>query len=184
MAVAGGLATAGLGAFFSNRRPHDRPAAPPPAERTRDRLELRDGRLVDRETGQPFSGLLVEHHPNGARKVAIEIADGRPHGLSRGWYPDGRPEVVEHFVAGVAHGPRTRWHPNGAKRSEARIVNGRLSGPFVQWHDNGAKAAELTMIDGRPAGVCLGWHRSGAPKSRVVMRAGEVVSRQYWNDLP
>lgn len=168
-------------------RPGDEPAEvdpPPIEERMRDHLDLREGVLFERESSVPFTGLLVEFYPGGNRKVAIEVAGGKPHGRSRGWYRNGQIEVVEHFVNGVAHGPRTRWFENGRKRSEARIEGGQIVGTFVQWHNNGRKAAEATLVDGKPDGVCRGWHPSGAPKSRVEMRAGAVVSCEYWEDQP
>ena len=151
-------------------------------ERTREQLELRDGRLFEPGATDAFSGRLVGFYPERKPKVSIEISDGHPHGLSRGWYENGQLEVEEHFVKGTAHGLRTRWYENGRKRSEAQIENGQISGTFVQWHDNGAKAAEATMIAGKPDGVGRGWHRSGAPKSRVELRSGAVVSREYWED--
>lgn len=168
---------------------HSRPApeaadavVQPVVERTRDQLELRDGQLFEPDGDQAFAGLLVEFYPDAGRKVAIEIRDGKPHGLSRGWYRNGQLEVEEQFVAGVAHGPRTRWHPNGLKRSEAQIEHGQITGTYVQWHDNGRKAAEATIVNGQPDGICRGWHPSGNPKSCVELRAGEVVSREYWED--
>jgi antitoxin component YwqK of YwqJK toxin-antitoxin module len=174
-----------LVAWFLRSADEPAEAEPPPvADRTRDQLDLREGVLFERESSNPFTGLLVEFYPDGNRKVAIEIEGGRPHGLSRGWYRNEQLEVQEHFVQGVAHGPRTRWFENGRKRSEARIENGQIVGRFVQWHDNGRKAAEAVLVDGKPHGVCRGWHPSGAPKSRVELRNGEVVSREYWEDAP
>ena len=38
------------------------------------------------------------------------------------------------------------------------------------------------MVGGVADGLSRGWFRSGAPKSRVVMKAGEVVSREFFED--
>lgn len=167
--------------------PSDRgaPQPPPPVvERTRDQLELRDGRLFETGAGEPFAGLLVGSYPSGQRKIAIEIHDGKPHGRSRGWHDNGQLEVDEQFVDGVADGPRTRWYENGQMRSSAQIEGGVITGTFTRWHDNGHKAAEATMVDGKPDGVSRGWHPSGAPKSMVELRGGQIVSREYWHDSP
>ena len=85
---------------------------------------------------KPFEGLLVEDHAPGVRKLAIAIHQGRPDGLSRGWFDTGQIEVEETLVKGVSHGLRTRWHPNGQKHSEVTIVDGKLQGTFRRWHDN------------------------------------------------
>ena len=154
--------------------------APPVVERTRDQLEQRDGKLFEPEASEPFTGMLVEYYPEKKPKIAIEIQDGRPHGLSCGWYENGQMEVEERFVSGVSHGQRTRWHENGQKRSEAQIENGQITGKFFKWHDNGQKAAEATLVNGKPDGVSEAWHESGAPKSRVELRDGEIVSKEYF----
>jgi antitoxin component YwqK of YwqJK toxin-antitoxin module len=173
---------AAIGWLYWNGGGQLTPATDPLAERTRDQLELRDEGLFEKDASEPFDGLLVEFYPGKKRKVAIEVHNGKPHGLSRGWHDNGQLEVEEHFVNGTAHGLRTRWFENGQKRSEARIENGQITGTFLQWHDNGQKAAEATLVEGKPEGLSRGWHRSGAPKSRIVMRSGEIVSQQFFEE--
>ncbi|MCF7674051.1 MAG: hypothetical protein K9M97_01810, partial [Akkermansiaceae bacterium] len=126
--------------WFVARRGGDEPPAGV-REMARSQLELRDGMLY--ATGEPeaFGGMLVEHFPGGGRRLAIEIHDGKAHGVSRGWHENGRLEVEEHFVHGVSHGSRIRWYPNGVRKSEAQIVEGVIEGTFPGWHDKGRKAA-------------------------------------------
>lgn len=151
-------------------------------ERTLQQLEKRGDMLFEPGAAAPFRGLLIDSYPGGLRKIRIEIAGGKPNGLSRGWYANGQLEVEEHFVAGVASGKRVRWYENGQKRSEAQIENGEITGTFIQWHDNGQKAAEAALVSGEPEGLSRGWYPSGARKSLVEIRGGEVVSREYWED--
>ena len=152
-------------------------------ERTRDQLELREGDvLFVKETNEIFNGLLVEYYPDKVKKVAIEVTEGKPHGVSRGWYDNGQQEVEEHFVKGLSHGKRTRWYDNGTKKSEAEIDNGKIVGTFIKWHENGQKAAEAKMVDGKPDGLSQAWHPSGELKSQVTLKAGEIVSKEYWED--
>lgn len=149
----------------------------------RHELDLHDTiGLCLKGTDTPFTGRLVEHFPNGTLKAAVEIVEGRPHGLSRGWYENGQLEVEEHFVGGVSHGARTRYYQSGAKKSLAQITDGEITGLFTQWHDNGRKAAEVTMMNGKANGKSQAWHRSGRLKSEIEVHAGEVVSSQSFKD--
>jgi antitoxin component YwqK of YwqJK toxin-antitoxin module len=151
-------------------------------ERTRAELDLRDGVLYAPDSEEPFNGNLVEDYGREARKLEIEIRNGKAHGRSRGWYEDGTQEVEETFVDGVSNGLRTRWYPNGAKKSEATIVDGKITGRFVRWHDNGQMSAAVTMVDGQPHGLAEGWHPSGNPKSRVQLEHGIPVKKEFFPD--
>jgi antitoxin component YwqK of YwqJK toxin-antitoxin module len=63
-----------------------------------------------------------------------------------------------------------------------QIVDGKIEGLFTRWHENGKKAAVAHMVAGVPHGVSVAWYPSGARKSRVVLEAGKVVSRQFFDD--
>lgn len=161
----------------------DQPEQAPVVERMRSELEVRDDRLYLRGAhDQPFTGRLVEFFPEGARRIEIEIVEGRPHGRSRGWHDNGQLEVEEQFAAGVSHGLRTRWHRNGTQRSQAQVEQGVITGRFVEWHDNGVKAVEMGMKNGKPDGECRAWFQSGAPKSIALMDEGTVVEREFFKD--
>lgn len=154
----------------------------PEREWTRDRLELRDGILCEKDTGRPFDGTLVEFYPGHILKHSIPFRAGKTDGLSKGYYQNGQPEVEEHFLAGLSHGKRTRWYESGQLKSEATIVAGKIEGTFTRWHPNGRKAAEVRMAGGEPNGLSEAWHESGARKSRAEIDHGKVVSQQHWED--
>ena len=158
----------------------NRSAQTPLRSLERTELKLRDGVLYASGESRPFQGELVEYYPDKARKLTIEIKDGRLHGRSLGWYPNGQMEVEERFLAGISHGTRTRWHENGNVRSVAQIEQGKVIGSFTEWHDNGQKAAEMALRDGKPDGVVEAWHPSGRPKSRSEFQNGELVKREFF----
>jgi antitoxin component YwqK of YwqJK toxin-antitoxin module len=145
-------------------------------------LERRDGVLFAKGEQQPFDGHLVESYTKDVRKVVIEIANGKAHGLSRGWYDNGQIEVEETFVEGVSHGPRTRWHRNGSRKAVAQIEHGKDVGTFTEWHENGQLAVKMQMRDGEPDGVVDAWFASGAPRSRVRFENGRQVEQAFWDD--
>lgn len=143
------------------------PPAPPPAlsdatgRVLRDALDLRDGRLYLKATGELFTGTLIERYSSTALRASIEILDGRAHGLSSGWYDTGEPEVRETFADGRSEGLRTRWYKNGRRRSEAEIHAGQLNGPYREWHENGQLAIEMTMVANATASPVRRWTPAG-----------------------
>jgi antitoxin component YwqK of YwqJK toxin-antitoxin module len=157
---------------------------PAPAARhlTRAELDLREGVLFAKGEGKPFNGVMVERYSADQQKLTIEIANGKAHGLSRGWFENGQLEVEERFANGISHGPRTRWHMTGQKKSEARIEQGQLSGPYVEWHENGTKAVQMELVAGKAEGLAEAWHPSGALKSQTRFRAGEIIERHFFDD--
>ena len=151
-----------------------------PLELPRYRIVMRDGLAYDGQGRRPFTGLVFEKFPGGARQTAIEMRNGKVNGWSRGWFENGKVEVEEYFVDGVSQGTRRRWFDNGQRRSEAQIDHGKLSGLFVEWYDNGQKAVEMTMVDGKPDGVAQSWHRTGALKSRTTLKVGDILEQQFF----
>ncbi len=103
---------------------HRRPS-PARLEVDRSDLVLREKRLYRRGEARPFSGAMLEHHPNGSLRSRSLIANGVLHGLSEGWHTNGQLQVRESFQGSVSHGLRTKWHPNGSKWSEVMIVHGK-----------------------------------------------------------
>lgn len=159
-----------------------KPGKQPIHEALRSDLALRDGVLYLHDNPKPFSGTLVENYAPGKRKLAIEIRDGKAHGVSRGWFENGQQEVEELFVNGVSNGLRTRWYENGARRSVEHVEQGKLVGQYIEWHDNGQKAVDMTLDAGQPNGVVEAWHRSGMLKSRSRMDHGKLVEREFFTD--
>jgi antitoxin component YwqK of YwqJK toxin-antitoxin module len=158
--------------------------APAAREVLRSELDLRDGVLFARGDSKPFTGVLVERYPGEKPKLAIEVKDGKAHGLSRGWYDSGQLEVEERFVAGQSHGPRTRWYLNGQKRSEAQIEQGELAGIYTEWHENGQMAVQMKMVKGKPDGMVEAWHPSGKLKSRTNFANGEMGKQEFFSEDP
>ncbi|HKJ91484.1 MAG TPA: hypothetical protein VJ960_10155, partial [Oceanipulchritudo sp.] len=150
------LAVLGVGVFLLSL-PSDEPL--PEVERAA--LERIGDRLHLRDSGVPFTGMLVSFYEDGMLKARTEVRDGLLHGLSQGWYPDGKLEVREPFRRGVSHGTRVRWHPNGEMASRARIVEGELHGLFERWYEDGSLFQEIQMVEGRAHGPSRAFFPSG-----------------------
>jgi antitoxin component YwqK of YwqJK toxin-antitoxin module len=144
-------------------------------------VELVEGRLMQRNRpGQPFTGWLVEHYPDGSLKSRSMVRDGKLNGISQGWYPDGSLQIEEHFIQGVANGLVTRWHANSRTLSEATARDGRLHGVYRRWHTNGQLAEEITYTEGKPHRLSRAWFPNGKLKAEVQLGHGKVLHQQFW----
>lgn len=157
----------------------NRPVAVP-TELPRASLELKDGRMVTRKEGVPFTGIMFEQTTKGQRLTEVPLKDGIIQGLVRGWYDSGQLEVEEHFENGISQGMRKRWHENGKLRNEVMIVDGKLEGSYKEWYDNGVQAVVMTMVKGQGQGLCEAWHPDGNLKSRITLEKGDPVKKEYF----
>ncbi len=154
--------------------------APPLIERTN--LVLENGHLRLPGRTNAFTGLMVEHYPDGSLRSRSSVSNGRLHGLSQGWYTNGQMQVSEGFKDGVSHGLRTKWYADGSKQSEASIVEGKLSGAYRKWHTNGVLSEQAEFIADRPEGTSTAWFPSGYLKARVTLRDGKPAEQTFWKD--
>jgi antitoxin component YwqK of YwqJK toxin-antitoxin module len=156
------------------------PAAPPVVSRTN--LVFEGDRWRQPGSANLFSGVMVEHYPDGTLRSRAAVMNGLLNGLSEGWYTNAQNQVSEHFKDGISHGLRTKWYASGAKQSEADIVGGKPHGTFRKWHENGALSERVELIEGEPEGISLAWFPSGCLKARVVLKNGKPVEQEFWKD--
>ena len=141
----------------------------------RTELMLRGGVLHRPAAPLPFKGVIVEDWRPGQRRVEVTIAEGRAHGLSRGWFENGQIEVEEHFVQGVSHGTRTRWFSEGGRKSQVEIRQGQLSGTFREWHPNGQLARETPLRAGVAHGEVRSWDVAGKLSGQRRVENGKIA---------
>ncbi len=174
------LGTAALSIF--TLRPPEPPPPSTPLVVQRDFLTPREGRLWRAGQGQPFTGFMVEHYPDGVLKSRSAVSDGVLHGVSEGWYPNGGRQVREHFVLGVSHGLREKWHANGRLWSRATIEEGKLNGEFKRWDEAGNLAETLLMKSGEPDGDAVAFHPSGFLKVVARFERGRMMDQRFFSD--
>ena len=129
-----------------------------------------------------FAGFVVEYYENGGPKSRTQFEDGVLNGISEGWHTNNVLQVREYFTNGVAHGKRIKWHANGQKQSEVMIAAGKLEGTFHRWHENGTLAQEINLAKGIADGASRSWYPSGYAKARAVLKTGEVLEQQFYDD--
>jgi antitoxin component YwqK of YwqJK toxin-antitoxin module len=76
--------------------------------------------------GTPFTGEVVEKHPNGRVIAVTSYLDGREDGPSEEWYPSGELKARGSAKDGNAIGLHQEWYRNGRLSSEVQFdINGR-----------------------------------------------------------
>ena len=83
-----------------------------------------DVHLYARYKGEPLTGELVEHDPSGVLRGRTGYRNGKPHGLSRGWYADGTLQSEASIEHNRAVGVAKEFHPNGALAEERYFEGG------------------------------------------------------------
>ena len=84
-----------------------------------------------------FTGVMVEHYPNGELAAEVGYRGGRPEGPARAWYDDGTLKS-EHVVSGRrVVGTARQFHPNGRPAEERRFRDGNVA-ETRRWDENGA----------------------------------------------
>lgn len=143
-------------------------------------LALRDGLSYWKHEATPFTGIMLEQYPDGARKSRSVLSNGVMHGVSEGWFSNGHLQIRENFHQGLSHGLREKWFASGAKMSEATIEAGKMEGVFKRWHEEGALAEEVQMKDGDPDGLSTAYYPDGTLKARATLDNGKVIDQEFW----
>lgn len=105
-----------------------------------------DGRMM--LDGELFSGVGIDHWPDGSR--ASEIC----------------------FLAGVEHGKSVLLYPSGARKRETSYVGGRAIGPDREWYENGILKMERIIGERGIVLEMCEWDSSGVLVSEFLRESG------------
>ena len=138
-------------------------------------VEGEDGAAVLRATGQPFTGVVVDAYPSGAKKLRRSVVGGRAEGLWVEWYESGVPRYLAAWRDGKGDGVWTYFHETGEVRERATVVADVYDGPVEGWHANGRKAFEGAYLGNAKDGTFRYWDEAGRLDRTEVYRRGERV---------
>lgn len=79
----------------------------------------RDGLKYELDSGKPFTGVAMEHWPNGQKKVRVKYREGRLQGKLEGWYQNGQKMIEGEYRDGVTIRYQ-EWDREG-NRTESRM---------------------------------------------------------------
>ena len=102
-------------------------------------LEFDRGVFLNKETAEPYNGIIVGYHKNGQVKTRGTLKDGVPHGTTTSWFDNKVKKSELRFKKGKNHGLQTFWFADGAKKEEGEYHEGSREGLWTYWHKNGRK---------------------------------------------
>ena len=82
-------------------------------------------RLVDRKTGDLFTGVLKEEHAPGTPRAEVAFQDGVRHGASREWHVNGHIMLEGTWVSGQPDGLIKEWSEDGLIRRDTVYEQGQ-----------------------------------------------------------
>jgi antitoxin component YwqK of YwqJK toxin-antitoxin module len=92
--------------------------------------------------GAPFTGIVVDTYPDGARRARFQLVDGMADGAWAEWYPDGAIRFYSEWRAGKGEGPFIYFHQSGEISERATARADVWDGVAEGWHPDGSKAFE------------------------------------------
>jgi hypothetical protein len=99
--------------------------------------------------GVPYTGIVFDRYPGGAKKARYSLEDGRAEGAWTEWHDSGGISFYGEWRAGLGEGAFVYFHPNGEIRERAIARADIWHGVAEGWHPNGAKAFERVYDQGK-----------------------------------
>ncbi len=116
-----------------------------------DTLNLNDGRWYYLREKNPFTGIVLDHYPNGVKKYELEYKNGLQNGTETKWYDNGDKQYEVPWVDGKKHGHESGWlEANRSQKShEIGWKHGKYHGAYVAFNHDGTVRYQCTHIDGK-----------------------------------
>jgi antitoxin component YwqK of YwqJK toxin-antitoxin module len=89
-------------------------------------VEERGGIIYDRDSNQPFSGMIVDYYPDGRKKLQGNFENGKACGIHREWYENRQLKSMGNFENGKLDGKMIAWNKDGSIKFTKTYKNGRL----------------------------------------------------------
>ncbi len=139
------------------------------------------GMYFDKNTKEPYSGIIYELDSNGKVLYQGSLKDGMKDGLWQWWSPNGKKEAEQYWKQNKIHGKGISFHKNGQKHFETEYNEGKRHGTHLGWYEDGKKIVVSKYRDGQRDGLGIVWHENGQKHSETTYNNGELVSEKYWN---
>ena len=160
------------------------PETSTPSSITKDQVEQRRVMLiVERATGEPYTGTVADYYRDGTKEMSFSVEDGHIVGPMVKWYQHGQKEG-EATLDGDKSGHVTEWYENGQMKNDSDMFRGRPTGMTATWYETGQRKSESNhLLEGRPAeGVSTEWYENGQMKSQETFANGMRQSESTWDE--
>ena len=84
-------------------------------------LVKKGSRYYEKETNEPFTGVLKNFFPSGKLSVLDNFKDGKQHGEYISYHQNGKILMKGKFKEGKQHGEWSEYHKNGETLLETKI---------------------------------------------------------------
>lgn len=172
-------------------------SAPTPRTIPISKVILTDGLIYEIGQKTTHTGIVVDSHSNGVKKLQAQYVSGKANGAQHTWYETGPRRTSATYLNGKEHGTAIEWHPNGKEKTFVRYENGIPTGEHLTWHESGQRslranyssgqlhgpmeswfpdgklASQSTFANGKTDGIHLTWHDSGRTNSITTFVNGQ-----------
>ncbi len=122
-------------------------------------------------------GPFLRWHPNGARSVQGNFANGKPEGVFTNWFPDGRKAQETGYKGGLLHGTSIKYNKEGKKIFEGTFNAGVKNGRFAYFTRSGSPKTDGSFRSNVKDGMWTTYNQTGKPRSKISYREGKKEGR-------
>ena len=140
-----------------------------------EELEYREGFYYLLDSDTPYTGNSFTLWKNGQKRDEVNYKDGKPDGLTTGWYENGQKKIEANMKDGKPDGLTFGWHENGKKMQEVKWNEGKAEGSATWWYESGQKKLSGTFKEGKRHGLWTWWDEEGQKRIELDYVKGEEV---------
>ncbi|MFC6199395.1 toxin-antitoxin system YwqK family antitoxin [Ponticaulis profundi] len=138
-------------------------------------LIFRDGVAYPKDSAEPFTGTMIDFHPNGQLKQKSEFESGVNSGSSLVYYANGRLETEFQYINGKQDGVQKQYFPNGQLESVYRVQNGEHEGLSESFYENGSIQSRINFSNGVWNGTFEKFYENGSLEASGTFANGSTI---------
>jgi len=139
-------------------------------------LVKKGSRYYEKETNEPFTGVLKNFFPSGKLSVLDNFKDGKQHGEYISYHQNGKILMKGKFKEGKQHGEWSEYHKNGELYWKLKYIDGKSAdGLFQMFYPNGKLESEVTFKNGKPITNWLYFDEAGKKEKSKVYENGIFI---------
>lgn len=110
---------------------------------------------------EPYTGPVIDYHPNGVKSYQYEVKKGVPQGPVTEWYQSRQKMTESTLKDGELVGVMTGWYPNGKKEYEMPLEEGEIHGAGTEYYESGQRKSQTPYVKGKREGREIGFDENG-----------------------
>ncbi len=123
-------------------------------------IQKEDG-LYYNENNKAYSGTYIEFHPNGVKRIEVNLLDGKKEGITLLYSDDNQLLEERSFTKNEKDGTWKTFNKQGVKVAEANYSQGEKDGKWYIWNDEGILLYDMTYAKGKKTGTWIMYDEQG-----------------------